>query len=49
MYENTDTNSSPSQNNDFNNAAAEYFKRAAAACASGDSVLGMHLYLAAFE
>ena len=26
-----------------------YFKRAAAACEAGDSVLGMHLYLAAYE
>ncbi|MEQ3362685.1 ribonucleotide reductase subunit alpha [Raoultibacter massiliensis] len=50
MFENdADTNSSPSQNNDTNNTAAEYLRRAAQACAAGDAVLGMHLYLAAFE
>ncbi|MEG2211894.1 MAG: ribonucleotide reductase subunit alpha [Raoultibacter sp.] len=49
MFEgNADFNGSPSQNNDLNNAT-EYLKRAAAAVAEGDSVLGMHLYLAAFE
>lgn len=50
MFENdADTNSSPSQNNDTNNTAAEYLRRAAQTCAAGDAVLGMHLYLAAFE
>ena len=49
MFENADANSSPSQNNEFSNSAAEYLQRASAACASGDAVLGMHLYLAAFE
>ena len=45
MFENdADTNSSPSQNNDTNNTAAEYLRRAAQACAAGDAVLGMHLY-----
>ncbi|MEG0776063.1 MAG: ribonucleotide reductase subunit alpha [Raoultibacter sp.] len=49
MFEgNADFNGSPSQNNDLNNAT-EYLKRAAAAVAEGDTVLGMHLYLAAFE
>lgn len=50
MFENdADTNSSPSQNNDTNNSSAEYLRRAAQACSAGDAVLGMHLYLAAFE
>lgn len=50
MFENdADTNSSPSQNNDKGNSSAEYLRRAGQACAAGDTVLGMHLYLAAFE
>lgn len=50
MFENdADTNSSPSQNNDTNNTSADYLRRAAQARAAGDAVLGMHLYLAAFE
>ena len=48
MFEN-DANSSPSQNDEHNSSSAEYLRRAAQACASGDAVLGMHLYLAAFE
>lgn len=48
MFEN-DANSSPSHNDEHANSSAEYLRRAAAACASGDAVLGMHLYLAAFE
>ncbi|WP_080798131.1 ribonucleotide reductase subunit alpha [Arabiibacter massiliensis] len=47
MFEN-DANSSPSHN-DEHDSFAEYLRSAAAACASGDAVLGMHLYLAAFE
>lgn len=50
MFENdADTNSSPSQNNDMSNSSAEYLRRAKQACTAGDAVLGMHLYLAAFE
>lgn len=49
MFENADTNSSPSQNNEFENSAQEFLGRAAQACSAGDAVLGMHLYLAAFE
>lgn len=48
MFEN-DANSSPSHNDEHDNASAEYLQRAARACAAGDAVLGMHLYLAAFE
>ncbi|MEG0096691.1 MAG: ribonucleotide reductase subunit alpha [Raoultibacter sp.] len=49
MFEgNTDVSGSPSQNNDVNETA-EYLRRAAAAASAGDEVLGMHLYLAAFE
>ena len=50
MFENADTNSSPSQNDEYDNSSsADYLRRAAQACASGNAVLGMHLYLAAFE
>ena len=49
MFENADANSSPSQNDEYGNSAADYLHRAAQACAAGDAVLGMHLYLAAFE
>lgn len=48
MLEN-DANSSPSQNDEHDNSSSEYLRRAAQACAAGDAVLGMHLYLAAFE
>ncbi len=34
---------------DFQSSAAEYLRRAKEACNAGDSLLGMHLYLAAFE
>ncbi|MGI6104844.1 MAG: ribonucleotide reductase subunit alpha [Raoultibacter sp.] len=43
-----DTNNSPSQNNDIN-SYLEYLKLAAKAQASGDVVLALHLYLAAYE
>ncbi|RDB61261.1 ribonucleotide reductase subunit alpha [Gordonibacter sp. 28C] len=50
MFENVDANNSPSQNDEYDNSsAADYLRRAALACAAGDAVLGMHLYLAAFE
>lgn len=49
MFENADTNNSPSQNDEYNNSSADYLHRAAQASAAGDAVLGMHLYLAAFE
>ena len=39
----------PNRNDNENGAAAEYLARAAQACAEGDMVLGMHLYLAAYE
>lgn len=48
MFEN-DANSSPSQNDEHSNSSAEYLRLASQACAAGDAVLGMHLYLAAFE
>ncbi len=48
MLEN-DANNSSSPNNDYDDSSTDYLKRAAQACASGDPVLGMHLYLAAFE
>ena len=48
MLEN-DANASPSQNDGYDNSFSEYLRRAAQACAAGDAVLGMHLYLAAFE
>ena len=48
MFEN-DANSSPSQNDEHSNSSTEYLRLASQACASGDAILGMHLYLAAFE
>ena len=48
MFEN-DANSSPSQNDEHSNSSTEYLRLASQACASGDAVLGIHLYLAAFE
>lgn len=48
MSENTDTNSSPSQS-DSSCSVQEYLRRAASACSQGNAVLGMHLYLTAFE
>lgn len=48
MFEN-DANNSPSQSDEYDNSFSEYLRRAAQACAAGDAVLGMHLYLAAFE
>lgn len=49
MLENSDANSSPSQNDEYDNSSSDYLLRAVQACAAGDDVLGMHLYLAAFE
>ena len=49
MTENLGVNDMPDNNNDTSDSYGEYFQRAAAACASGDEVLGMHLYLAAYE
>lgn len=48
MLEN-DANASPSHNDEYGSPADEYLSRAAQACAAGNAVLGMHLYLAAFE
>lgn len=48
MLEN-DANTSPSPSDEYHNSSAEYLSRAAQACKTGDTVLGMHLYLAAFE
>lgn len=41
-------NEMPNQNN-CDNQAANYLDKAAEACAAGDLMLGMHLYLAAYE
>jgi len=41
-------NEMPNQNN-CDNQATGFFNKAAEACASGDLLLGMHLYLAAYE
>ncbi len=49
MLEDKDANSSPSQNNEFDNSCAAYMRRAVKACAAGDEELGLHLYLAAYE
>ncbi len=48
MHEN-ESNISPSQNNEHSNSYREYLGRAKEACIEGDMLLGMHLYLAAFE
>lgn len=48
MLENN-MNDTSSQNDEYDNSFTEYLSRAARACASGHAVLGMHLYLAAFE
>ncbi|HAM14991.1 MAG TPA: ribonucleotide reductase subunit alpha [Eggerthellaceae bacterium] len=39
----------PNQGNDCGERKTDYLKSAAEACESGDLVLGMHLYLAAYE
>lgn len=48
MPESANANASTSQG-DPERSAQEYLSRAAAACSQGDAVLGMHLYLTAFE
>ncbi|WP_165045930.1 ribonucleotide reductase subunit alpha [Adlercreutzia sp. ZJ138] len=48
MFEN-DGSASPSQNDEYRQSPQDYLMQAECACASGDEVLGMHLYLAAFE
>lgn len=48
MLENYDSNA-PSRDDEKHSAVNEYLQRAAAATDAGDAVLGMHLYLAAFE
>lgn len=49
MLENTDMNNTSNSSDEYSNSAAEYLNRAMAACNEGDAVLGMHLYLTAFE
>ena len=49
MLENADMNNASGYEDDCGNTSAEYLRRAVQACEAGDSVLGMHLYLAAFE
>ena len=48
MAENYGTNETPNRN-DCSESYNGYLKRAADACEAGDLVLGMHLYLAAYE
>ena len=48
MAENFETNEMPNRN-DCSETYDGYLKRAADACEAGDLVLGMHLYLAAYE
>lgn len=48
MLDNADANT-PSHDEGSRSAAPDYLKRAMAACDQGDAVLGMYLYLAAFE
>ena len=49
MSENENTNGMPNQNSDLGQQPVDYLKAAANACTAGDLVLGMHLYLAAYE
>lgn len=49
MFEDSGTSSSPSQNNEFDSSVGAYLARAVKACASGESELGLHLYLTAYE
>ena len=49
MSENVDSNNALSNEHESNDAVAEYLHRASLACDAGDAILGMHLYLAAFE
>ncbi len=47
---NAESHGSPSQSNDVNNDAVQrYLRQAEEAVSQGDAVLGMHLYLTAFE
>lgn len=48
MEKNPDANA-PSRDDGCRSDVADYLRRAAGACAAGDAVLAMHLYLAAFE
>lgn len=48
MNEDTNFGNIPSSDNSFNDSS-DYLKRAAFAVESGDQLLGIHLYLAAFE
>lgn len=48
MADNRGTNDTSNQNNRYE-SYGDYLKRAAGACEAGDRVLGMHLYLAAYE
>lgn len=45
----SNANISPSHDEEYNNSCATYLQRAIEACEAGDTVLAMHLYLAAFE
>ena len=49
MLENFDSSTPSHENEQRQNATADYLARAAAANEAGDAVLSMHLYLAAFE
>lgn len=49
MLDNGDANKAPSQNGGRESSAAEFLASAVEACQNGDTVLGMHLYLAAYE
>ena len=50
MFDGNETHGSPSQSDNVNeNAVKRYLNLAEEAVSQGDAVLGMHLYLAAFE
>ena len=49
MVESADKGNLINHNGDSDNSVQDYLRRAACACAAGDTVIGLHLYLAAFE
>lgn len=49
MLENVDASSASGCEGESDNTSKDYLRRAVQACDAGDAVLGMHLYLAAFE
>ncbi len=49
MVESADLDNLFNRNGDNDNSVQDYLRRAATACDAGDTVIGLHLYIAAFE